>query len=284
LISVSNLTKRYGRKLALDDVSFSIGKGGPVGLLGLNGAGKTTVMSILAGYLCPTGGGASIGGYDLARYPREAKRLIGYMPELPALYGDMRVDEYMNFICDLRKIGGKGRRAHIDEIYERTGTERISRRVIRNLSKGYTQRVAFAAALMGYPPALILDEPTSGLDPSQAAEMRSLVKTLSGECIIVISSHILPEIQEICDRAIILLNGRVAADLALDGPGLDDGRTRGYAFWAKGDPADIRDALSAAGIAAEPLLQPFGGQSALEEIFFDVIRRQGGGGRAADEM
>ena len=218
MVDAYNLTKMYGDRTVLDDVSFSIGKGELVGLLGLNGAGKTTLISILTGCLAPTRGTVSIGGFDLARSPREARGLIGYLQESPALYPDMRVGEYLGFICDIKKVV-ENRSEHIAGICARVGIENVKRRVIRNLSKGYKQRVGFAQALIGNPQALFLDEPTVGLDPSQIMEIRSLVTELASSSTILISSHILSEIQSICDRAIILSNGRIAADMPIGGSG-----------------------------------------------------------------
>jgi ABC-2 type transport system ATP-binding protein len=241
MVVAQNLTKRYGAKTALDNVSFSIEKGELVGLLGLNGAGKTTIMNIIAGYLNPTSGSVEIGGFDIVRNPKEAKRLIGYLPELPAFYGDMRVNEYLNFICGLRNIRDN-RKAHIGEICERVGIGHVSGRMIRNLSKGYAQRLGFAQALIGAPGVLILDEPTVGLDPSQVSEIRSLIKSYAKSCTVIISSHILYEIQEMCDRIIVLFDGRIAEDRSFD-------------------PTELSEA----------------GRNWLEDAFLDLIRRQGGG-------
>ncbi|MCL2060811.1 MAG: ABC transporter ATP-binding protein [Oscillospiraceae bacterium] len=226
MIVAKQLTKQYGSKTALDGVSFSIEKGELVGLLGLNGAGKTTLMNILAGCLSPTHGAVEIGGYDIARRPKEAKSMIGYLQEQPAFYGDMRVDEYLGFICDIKKthMDRAERAAHISDICRRVGVGDVARRVIRNLSKGYRQRVGFAQALIGGPSALFLDEPTAGLDPSQIVGIRSLVSELSKTCTVFISSHILSEIQNMCNRVIVLSDGHVVADAALGSLGMGIGR------------------------------------------------------------
>jgi len=309
LITVSNLTKYYGRKPALEDLNFSIENNGAIGLLGLNGAGKTTFMSILAGIICPSDGSVTIGGYDVVQRPREAKRLIGYMPERPAFYDDMRVNEYINFICDVKSIKDN-RKAHLDDICDRTGIAHVFKRIIRNLSKGYLQRVGFAAALIGNPRVLLLDEPTAGLDPAQAEQMRAQVKSLSRQCVVIISSHLLSEIQQMCDRVIILSNGKIAADLSRDDMGRIGGSAVEFTIRVKGEIMDIHNALTDAGITAKPLrqaepgtwdftigrgvekygdmredvfralaaanmplLQTLNSDNSLEQIFFNVIRQ-----------
>lgn len=215
VIHVAGLTKRYGDKLALDRVSFDVQQGEVLGLLGLNGAGKSTAMNILTGYIGATSGVATIAGYDIAREPLQAKRMIGYLPEQPAFYNDMRVREYLDFCCDLKKIK-RGRQEHLAGICERVGIAHITQRLIRNLSKGYRQRLGFAQALVGDPQVLILDEPTAGLDPSQIIEIRALIQELSRRSTVIISSHILSEIQAICSRVIVLHNGRLLADDTLE--------------------------------------------------------------------
>jgi len=214
LIQVSNLTKRYGEKVALDNVSFSIDAGEVVGLLGLNGAGKTTTMNIITGYISATSGTVSIGGYDITSDGSKAKSLMGYMPEIPAFYPELRVDEHLDYICNLKGVykGKEARSAHILDICNRVGITDVKRRMIRNLSKGYKQRVGFAQALIGDPKVIILDEPTAGLDPSQIVEMRKLVKTSGEESTVVVSSHILSEVQAVCNRVIVLNSGKLLAD------------------------------------------------------------------------
>jgi ABC-2 type transport system ATP-binding protein len=211
LIEVRGLTKQYGEKTALDNVSFSIG-GEILGLLGLNGAGKSTTMNILTGYISPTSGTVSIDGHDMQKEPKEAKSVIGYLPEQLAFYNDMRVNEYLDFVSDLKGIKKRDKKAQIDSACEKVGISHIKERLIRNLSKGYRQRVGFAQALLGDPKVLILDEPTVGLDPSQIIEIRSLIKEMGKNCTVIVSSHILSEIQAMCERVIVLHNGRVIAD------------------------------------------------------------------------
>jgi len=241
MVRAENLVKKYGEKAALNGVSFSIGAGEVVGLLGLNGAGKTTTMNILTGYISATGGTVSIGGHDITSGSVAAKRMIGYMPEQPAFYPEMRVDEYLAFICGLKCVykEKKAREDHIAEICARVGIPDVRRRMVRNLSKGYRQRVAFAGALVGDPKVVILDEPTAGLDPSQIIEMRGLIKDSGKESTVIVSSHILSEVQTICSRVIVLSEGRVVADdatesLAVKGSGADELTAR-----VRGDPESV---------------------------------------------
>jgi ABC-2 type transport system ATP-binding protein len=211
LIHVEKLTKRYGDKLALDNVSFDVRLGEVVGLLGLNGAGKTTVMNIITGYIGATSGTVTVDGHDVTREALAAKRVIGYLPEQMAFYGDMRVREYLDFVCDLKGVK-QGRSEHLAGICERVGIAHMTGRMIRNLSRGYKQRLGFAQALVGNPKVLILDEPTTGLDPSQIVEIRSLVAEIGKISTVVISSHVLSEIQAICTRVVVLHAGRLVAD------------------------------------------------------------------------
>lgn len=211
MIEVTGLSKRYGTYLAVENVSFSINKGEIVGFLGPNGAGKSTIMNILTGYLSLTQGKVTIDGFDIAENPEEAKKRIGYLPELPPLYTDMKVREYLNFVYDLKKVKfPKG--PHIDEIMRLVRIDHVQNRLIRNLSKGYRQRVGFAQALIGNPDVLILDEPTVGLDPQQIIEIRNLITRLGKNHTIILSSHILSEIQAVCDRIIIINYGEIIAD------------------------------------------------------------------------
>lgn len=211
MIEVRGLTKQYGEKTALDNVSFSIG-GEILGLLGLNGAGKSTTMNILTGYISPTSGSVSIDGHDMMKEPKAAKSVIGYLPEQLAFYNEMRVIEYLDFVCDLKGIKKSAKKSQIEGACEKVGITHIKERLIRNLSKGYRQRVGFAQALLGEPKVLILDEPTVGLDPSQIIEIRSLIKDMGKNCTVIVSSHILSEIQALCERVIVLHNGKVIAD------------------------------------------------------------------------
>ncbi len=211
MIEVSNLTKNYGNFLAVDDVSFSIKKGEVVGFLGPNGAGKSTIMNILTGYLSLTQGKVTIDGFDILEQPEQAKRRIGYLPEIPPLYTDMTVLEYLYFIYDLKKVKFP-KKLHIDEIVKLVKIKEVENRLIKTLSKGYRQRVGIAGALIGNPDVLILDEPTVGLDPKQIIEIRDLIARLGRNHTIILSSHILSEIQAVCERVIIINRGRLVAD------------------------------------------------------------------------
>ena len=211
MIEVTGLSKRYGTHLAVNDVSFSIDKGEVIGFLGPNGAGKSTIMNILTGYLSLTRGKVEIDGYDITEYPEDAKKRIGYLPEIPPLYIDMKVREYLNFIYDLKKVKFP-KKPHIDEILKLVKVDNVQNRLIKNLSKGYRQRVGFAQALIGNPDVLILDEPTVGLDPKQIIEIRNLIARLGKNHTIILSSHILSEIQAVCKRVIIINKGQIIAD------------------------------------------------------------------------
>lgn len=212
MIEVKNLTKRYsGGRPAVKDISFKIDKGEIVGFLGPNGAGKSTTMNILTGYLSATSGSVRIGGFDVLQQPNKAKAKIGFLPEQPPLYIDMTVEEYLNFVFELKKVR-LDRARHIEEVCRLVKIEEVYRRVIRNLSKGYRQRVGIAQALIGNPEVLILDEPTVGLDPKQIVEIRSLIKRLGKDHTVILSSHILSEIQAVCERIIIISNGSIVAD------------------------------------------------------------------------
>ncbi len=211
MIEVQNLTKRYGEHLAVDNVSFTVADGEIIGFLGPNGAGKSTTMNMLTGYLSSTEGVILIDGIDILEDPVHAKAKIGYLPEVPPLYPDMTVNEYLHFACELKKVPAKKRRESVDQLVKLTRIREVQNRLIINLSKGYKQRVGLAAALAGNPDVLILDEPTAGLDPKQIMEFRDLIRGLSKTHTIVISSHILAEIQAVCDRVIIINHGRIMA-------------------------------------------------------------------------
>ena len=212
MIEVSNLTKTYGKKRGIDRLSFSIGDGEIVGFLGPNGAGKSTTMNIITGYLSASSGAARIGGIDVLEDPVAAKKQIGYLPEQPPLYLDMTVEEYLDFIFDLKGVKDLKRREHIAEICELVGLKEQYKRVIRNLSKGYKQRVGMAQALVGNPDVLILDEPTVGLDPKQIIEIRNVIKNLGRNRTIILSTHILQEVSAICERVLVINNGQIVAD------------------------------------------------------------------------
>lgn len=215
MIQVENLTKRYGSHNAVKGITFQVSEGEILGFLGPNGAGKSTTMNILTGYLSPTSGTVRINGHDIIEEPNEAKLNIGYLPEHPPLYLDMTVREYLNFVYDLKKCT-INRKKHIAEICRLMHIEDVYGRLIKNLSKGYRQRVGFAQALIGNPPVLILDEPTVGLDPNQIIEIRTLIKNLGKHHTVILSSHILSEIEAVCDRIVIINGGEIVADNTAD--------------------------------------------------------------------
>jgi ABC-2 type transport system ATP-binding protein len=212
MITVKNLTKYYGNKLGVEGVSFHIEKGEIVGLLGPNGAGKSTIMRMLASYMPPTSGEILVDGVDIVADPSEACRHIGYLPELPPLYMEMSVERYLNFLAEIRRIPRDKRNAHVREAMEFANVADVGKRLIRNLSKGYRQRVGIAQALIGRPEVLIFDEPTVGLDPRQIAEVRSLIALLKRNHTIFLSSHILSEIRMSCERVLIINRGHLLVD------------------------------------------------------------------------
>ncbi|MDE7285422.1 MAG: ABC transporter ATP-binding protein, partial [Lachnospiraceae bacterium] len=211
MIEVENLVKRYGSHLAVDHLTFQVEPGKIYGFLGPNGAGKSTTMNILTGYIAATEGSVKINGYDILKDAEEAKKCIGYLPEIPPLYQDMTVREYLVFAAALKKISKTKFKEQIDEIMDLTMISGIQNRLIRNLSKGYKQRVGLAQAVLGYPDVIILDEPTVGLDPKQIIEIRDLIKKLGEKHTVILSSHILSEVQAICDEIMIISKGRLVA-------------------------------------------------------------------------
>ena len=211
MIEVSHLVKKYGSHYAVNDLTFRVDRGQIYGFLGPNGAGKSTTMNIITGYLAPTSGKVKINGYDIQQEPEEAKRCIGYLPEMPPLYADMTVMEYLVFVSELKRIARKQRKDDIQDVMERTGVTEMKDRLIRNLSKGYKQRVGLAQALLGDPEIIILDEPTVGLDPKQIIEMRELIRGLREKHTVILSSHILSEVSAVCDQILIISTGKLVA-------------------------------------------------------------------------
>lgn len=211
MIEVINLTKKYGDCKAVDQLSFHIEKGQIYGFLGPNGAGKSTTMNILTGYLAPSEGVVKINGFDIQKNPEEAKKCIGYLPELPPVYMEMTVEEYLKFVSQLKKIPKAKRSAQIAEVMEATNVTDVKNRLIKNLSKGYRQRVGLAQAMLGNPEIIILDEPTVGLDPKQIIEIRELIKELGKEHTVILSSHILSEVRAVCDKIMIMSHGKLVA-------------------------------------------------------------------------
>lgn len=216
MIEVKNLTKKYGRFAAVDDISFVVNDGEIVGFLGPNGAGKTTTMNMMTGYISSTNGSVVINGFDILKEPEKAKAQIGYLPDTPPLYGDMRVCEYLNFVCDIKGVAKSKRKAMLEEIYETVKISEVKTRIIKNLSKGYRQRVGLAQALVGFPDVLILDEPTVGLDPKQIIEMRDVIKELGQRHTVILSSHILHEVSAVCDKVIIINDGKIVVQKRTD--------------------------------------------------------------------
>ena len=216
MIKVTEISKTYGLNHALANVSFSVEKGEIVGLVGRNGAGKSTTMNIITGYLSSDSGSVEINGFDIVRDPVRAKENLGYMPEFPPLYPDMSVEKYLRFVCELMKVPKKDIPAQMDEIMEEIGLTAVRKRLIGNLSKGYKQRVGIAKALCGSPENISLDEPTSGLDPKQIVEIRKVIRGLRKEHAVIISSHILKELADICTRFIVIDGGQVVANGTLD--------------------------------------------------------------------
>lgn len=211
MIEVRNLVKKYGDHLAVDGLSFTVEKGQIYGFLGPNGAGKSTTMNIMTGYLGATDGEVLINGHDILKEPEEAKKYIGYLPEIPPLYTDMKVDEYLKFVAELKKIKKAELQEAVDEVIELTGLTDVAHRLIKNLSKGYRQRVGLAQAIMGFPEIIILDEPMVGLDPIQIIEIRELIRKLAENHTVILSSHILAEVQEMCDYIMIISKGKLVA-------------------------------------------------------------------------
>lgn len=227
MIEVSHLTKKYGGHLAVDDVSFTVEDGQIYGLLGPNGAGKSTIMNILTGYLSATSGQVTVAGHPLPEEADEAKACVGYLPEQPPLYPEMTVGEYLNFVAELKKVPRAQRKEQVLRAARRTGLEKVLPRLIRSLSKGYKQRVGIAQALLSSPKIIILDEPTVGLDPAQVIEMRKLIRELGKAHTVILSSHILSEVQAVCQQVLILSKGKLAAsgtlqELTADGRSLEE--------------------------------------------------------------
>lgn len=217
MIEVTNLIKKYGSNVAVDNLSFTVEKGQIYGFLGPNGAGKSTTMNIITGYLAATSGTVKINGKDIQKEPEEAKRCVGYLPELPPLYMDMTVEEYLKFVAELKKVPKSERASQVSEVMEMTQVTDKKERLIKNLSKGYRQRVGFAQALIGFPEVIILDEPTVGLDPKQIIEIRELIKKLGKEHTVILSSHILSEVSAVCDHIMIISHGKLVVSDSPEG-------------------------------------------------------------------
>ena len=211
MIEVENLTKKYGSHVAVDNLSFRVERGMIYGFLGPNGAGKSTTMNMMTGYIEDTSGTVKINGYDILKNPEQAKKSIGYLPELPPVYPDMTVYEYLRFVAELKKVKKNERQVQIEDVMKQTQIEDVKGRLIKNLSKGYKQRVGLAQAIIGYPEVIILDEPTVGLDPKQIIEIRELIRELAKKHTIILSSHILSEVSAVCDHIMIISKGKLVA-------------------------------------------------------------------------
>lgn len=243
MIEVRHLTKRYGDTLAVDDLNFTIEKGRIYGFLGPNGAGKSTTMNIITGYLASTDGSVTINGHDILEDAEAAKKNIGYLPELPPLYFDMTVKEYLAFAAELKKIPKAERKNQISRVCATTKLDAVQNRLIKNLSKGYRQRVGLAQAILGYPEVIILDEPTVGLDPKQIIEIRDLIKSLKKKHTVILSSHILSEVSAICDYVLIISHGKLVASDTPDNLGKLAAGSNNLNLLVKGEKSRIRQLL-----------------------------------------
>jgi len=298
VIQVENLTKVYGATAAVRGVDFTVAKGEVVGLLGPNGAGKSTTMRILAGALGATSGRALVGGVDVFQDPRGVKRILGYLPEVPPLYTDMTVREYLRFAARVKRAADP--RAAVERVIGRVGLQKVAHRLIDNLSKGYRQRVGIAQALVHEPQVLLLDEPTSGLDPAQRVEIRELVRELSaGETTVVLSTHVLPEVEAVCDRAVIVHDGRVVAQDTVEAfaavgrtvtlrvarpgdalpsrllaiPGVVGVEPTGPGAWRIAADRDVREQVARA--AVDDGLLELAAHRALEDVYLRLTRGEG---------
>ena len=245
MIEVENLVKRYGDHIAVDHLSFHVGKGQIYGFLGPNGAGKSTTMNIMTGYLAATEGTVKINGFDVLKQPEEAKKSIGYLPEIPPLYMDMTVYEYLKFAAELKKIVKADRERHIKEVMEMTMITDMKDRLIKNLSKGYKQRVGLAQAILGYPEVIILDEPTVGLDPKQIIEIRDLIRKLGEKHTVILSSHILSEVSAVCDHIMIISHGKLVASDSPEGLQKLQNTKHQLTVSIKGEKESVQNVISA---------------------------------------
>ena len=243
MIEVNNLVKRYGDHTAVDHLSFKIEKGKIYGFLGPNGAGKSTTMNMITGYIASTEGTVTIDGHDILDEPEQAKKCIGYLPEMPPLYFDMTVGEYMNFVADLKKIPKDQKKSMVEDVMEMVKITDMKNRLIKNLSKGYRQRVGLAQAILGYPEVIILDEPTVGLDPKQIIEIRDLIKSLKKKHTVILSSHILSEVSAVCDYVLIISHGKLVASDTPENLGKLAEGSNTLNLLVKGDKDHIRIAL-----------------------------------------
>lgn len=243
MIEVKNLVKKYGKHLAVDKLNFTVEKGQILGFLGPNGAGKSTTMNIITGYISATEGTVSINGHDIFEEPEAAKKCIGYLPEIPPLYPDMTVKEYLDFVADIKSVKKSEKAAMINHIMDMTKITDVSKRLIKHLSKGYKQRVGLAQAMIGFPEIIILDEPTVGLDPMQIIEIRDLIKNLSKEHTVILSSHILSEVSAVCDKVMIMNKGKLIVSDTPDNLSKHMVGSNGVHLQVKGEKEKIENAL-----------------------------------------
>ena len=243
MIEVRNLVKKYGNHVAVNHLNFTVEKGKIYGFLGPNGAGKSTTMNMITGYIASTEGEVLIDGHNILEEPEVAKKKIGYLPEIPPLYQDMTVQEYLNFVAELKMIPKEKRKANIEGVMSTTKTIEVKNRLIKNLSKGYKQRVGLAQALLGYPEIIILDEPTVGLDPKQIIEIRDLIKSLGQKHTVILSSHILPEVSAVCDHVLIIDKGKLVASDTPENLGKLMSGANSLELTVKGQESEIRKAL-----------------------------------------
>lgn len=266
MIEVEKLTKKYGDHVAVDNLSFRVERGMIYGFLGPNGAGKSTTMNMMTGYIAATSGTVKINGYDILKNPEQAKKSIGYLPELPPVYQDMTVYEYLKFVAELKKVKRSEQKAQIEDVMAQTRIEDVQNRLIKNLSKGYKQRVGLAQAIIGYPEVLILDEPTVGLDPKQIIEIRELIRELAKKHTIILSSHILSEVSAVCDHIMIISKGKLVASDTPEGlvTRLKGGRQ--LMMSVQGEQSELEEILQSIGQIKDYSIQPSKAQGCVSAI------------------
>lgn len=283
MIEVRSLTKNYGDRMAIDHLNFSVKKGEVVGFLGPNGAGKSTTMKIITGYMAPSEGEVKVAGFDVFENPIEVKKRIGYLPETPPVYGDMVVQDYLGFVARLKRIPRAQVKEHVERAIEQVNLKDVRGRLIQNLSKGFRQRVGIAQALVSQPEILILDEPTVGLDPRQVQEIRRLIQDLKGRHTIILSTHILPEVQATCERIIIINQGKIVAEDSLAGLSERSGKRRRVALRVRrnseqvlSDLKKIPGVLSVASEAQQIFVDTDGTEDVTEKISYHVVTSECG--------
>ena len=272
MLELKQLVKDYGGRPALKEINFKTETGKIYGFLGPNGAGKSTLLNIISGYIAPTSGKVLIGGYHLAEEPAKAKGLIGYLPELPPLYPDLTPREYLRFVYEIKKLPKKDKEAETRKVLEASGASLVADRLIRHLSKGYRQRVGIAQALLGDPPLIILDEPTVGLDPQQLREVRNLIASLRGRHTVLLSSHLLTEISEVCDQIIILSGGRMIANDTRERIARPQGDSAGetYQIQVKGPVDQLEEPLNKLALACQGIVRELSENEGITSFIFEA--------------